>query len=127
MDHNNGSTIIGKQKMQRSHRERDTLSPLNTDGSLIHHIKNRNCRTNGLRSTASTSITSKTVNMDNIATLDERFLDRRRRPLHLRQPGGNPDSGSGGSQPNGTNHTKKNDGAARIGGKRNGCRLFQAM
>ena len=38
---------------------------------------------------------------------------------------GNPDTGSGGNQQHGTNHTKKND-TANIGGKSDSYRLFQA-
>ena len=56
----------------------------------------------------------------------ERYMNRRCHPLHLRQPGRNPDNGSFRSQQNGTNHTK-NSRTAKIGGKSNCYRLFQAM
>ena len=49
---------MGRQEMQQKEQRKDTMSPLNTDGSQILHAKNRHCRTDGLLSTASTSTTS---------------------------------------------------------------------
>ena len=44
MDQNSGNMIIGRQEIQHKDQRKDTMDPLNTDGSRILHTKNRNCR-----------------------------------------------------------------------------------
>ena len=61
--------------------KKNTMSPLNKYGSPIIHTKNRNCRTIGLLSTASTSTNSKTVNMDYYCYLEW----KRSIPEHVRR------------------------------------------
>ena len=59
MDQNSGNMTIGRQEIQHKDQRKDTMNPLNTDGSRILHTKNRNCRTVGLLSTANTPSTSR--------------------------------------------------------------------
>ena len=62
-------------------KKRD-LCPLNTDGSLILHVKNRICRTDGLLEYCKYLDYLKTVNMDVIATWEDR--DRYQNMIVLR-------------------------------------------
>ena len=72
VDQNSGNTTIRKQEMQQKEPRKETIRQLNTDGAQILHTKNRNCRTVGLLSTASTSTTSKPSTWTTLQLWEER-------------------------------------------------------